>query len=128
MVENALSPAALALVLSGALIIVRPGFVPLDEAPFWCCWRAVGVAILVIIVKMLRRTDLSLTITLYMGMFTTPVARCLRVPVWRDPSLAELGWLVAIGALTIVVNMCFAQAATEADAMTLMPFDEVPEV
>jgi drug/metabolite transporter (DMT)-like permease len=89
---------------------------------------AVGVATLVIIVKMLRRTDLSLTITLYMGMFTTPVACCLRVPVWRDPSLEEFVWLVAIGVLTIVFNVCFDQAAKEVDATTLMPFDEVPEV
>jgi drug/metabolite transporter (DMT)-like permease len=89
---------------------------------------AVGVATLVIIVKMLRRTDLSLTITLYMGMFTTPVACCLRVPVWRDPSLADFVWLVAIGVLTIVFNVCFDQAAKEVDATTLMPFDEVPEV
>ena len=107
----------------GALIIVRPGFVPLDVGSVLVLLAAAGVATLVIIVKMLGRTDSSLTITLYMGIFTTPLTLLFAVPVWRDPSLAELGWLVVIGALTIVVNICFAQAVKEADATTLMPFD-----
>ena len=109
--------------LGGALIIVRPGLVPLNVGSVLVLLSAAGVATLVIIVKMLGRTDSSLTITLYMGLFTTPVTLLFAVPVWRNPSLAELGWLVVIGALTIVINLCFAQAVKEADATTLMPFD-----
>ncbi len=115
--------AALVVGLGGALIIVRPGLVPLNVGSVLVLLSAAGVATLVIIVKMLGRTDSSLTITLYMGLFTTPVTLLFAVPVWRNPSLAELGWLVVIGALTIVINLCFAQAVKEADATTLMPFD-----
>ncbi|MDP6787038.1 MAG: DMT family transporter [Rhodospirillales bacterium] len=114
---------ALVVGFAGALIIVRPGLVPLNVGSVLVLLSAAGVATLVIIIKLLGRTDSSLTITFYMGVFTTPVTLLFAVPVWRSPSLAELGWLVVIGALTIVINFCFAQAVKEADATTLMPFD-----
>ena len=114
---------ALVVGFSGALIIVRPGLVPLEVGSVLVLLSAAGVATLVILVKMLGRTDSSLTITFYMGVFTTPVTFLFALPVWRTPSLAELGWLVVIGALTIVINMGFAQAVKEADATTLLPFD-----
>jgi drug/metabolite transporter (DMT)-like permease len=114
---------ALAVGFSGALIIVRPGLVPLEVGSVLVLLSAAGVATLVIVIKVLGRTDSSLTITLYMGLFTTPVTLLFALPVWRNPSLAELGWLVVIGGLTIVINMGFAQAVKEADATTLLPFD-----
>ena len=84
---------------------------------------AVGVATLVIIVKMLRRTDLSLTITLYQALFTTPLTFIAALFYWQTPTLEQLPWLVLLGALGSLAHMTLAQACKEADMTAILPLD-----
>ena len=127
----------------GTLIIVRPGFIALDPGAVAllvsaACW---GVAL--VIIKMLSRTESSMTSTIYSTIFTTPVAFAAAMFVWEWPSWTQFYWLVVIGGLGSLGHVLLVQSFKEADATAVMPlnflkmiwaavlgyliFDEVPD-
>lgn len=71
--------------------------------------------------KHLTRTESSVTATLYMALFATPLTLMAAIPVWRTPTLAELGWLIAIGVAGTTTHFCVAQALREAETTAVQP-------
>ncbi len=135
---------ALIVGFSGALVILRPGIVETDLGAIFALSAAVTWACVQMTVKVLARTESSVTITLYSTIIATPVALIFAYPYLTMPSWQELGWVFLVGGLGSVAHLCRAQAFKEADLTAVMPmefskliwvsllgffiFGEVPEV
>ena len=97
---------ALAIGFMGALVILRPGFIPIEYTILLPIGSAVAWAVISIIVKMLTRTDSSITITLYSTIFMIPIALLVALPYFTLPTWPQLASLVAIGALNSIGHVC----------------------
>ncbi|MEQ8193121.1 MAG: DMT family transporter [Rhodospirillales bacterium] len=136
--------AALLFGFLGALVILRPGVVPLELGALLTIGSAAAWAVISIIVKILTRTDSSITITIYSVIFMTPIAFIIALPVLTMPTWQELGLLIVIGLLNSIGHVCRAEAFKAADLSAVLPvefsrliwisllgfflFGEVPEI
>ena len=107
----------------GVLIIVRPGLASVDLGMVLTLLSAAAISAVTIMVKVLTRDDSSLTITIYMSIYTIPISLLASLFVWRSPTLADLIWIFAMGAAGIGANILFAQALKEADLSAVMPLE-----
>ena len=115
--------AALVVGCLGVLIIIRPGFAGADLGMVLTLFSAVAVSAVIIMVKVLTRTDSSLTITIYTGFYTVPVSLVPSLFVWRWPAADDLIWLLVMGTLSAGANLFFAQALREADLTATLPME-----
>jgi drug/metabolite transporter (DMT)-like permease len=114
---------ALACGFLGMLLVLRPGMIEIGTGPLLVIGSAVLWAVAMIDIKILSRTDSSLTIAAYMVVFLTPVTFIAALFVWQWPTLGQLGWLVLVAAFGTVGHLLFNEAFRHADATVLMPLD-----
>lgn len=114
---------AIAAGLIGTCIIMRPGIADLDIGALLSLASAVFLAGNIILVKLLSRTETSVTITLYQTLLTTPIAFVAALFHWKFPTLEELFWLFVLGGLGTTAHICLAEACKVADVSALLPFD-----
>lgn len=115
--------AALALGFAGALVVIRPGLIAVDFGSLIVLFASLCWGSAMIMVKVLSRTESSLTIALYVAIIVMPFALIAALPFWRTPSLEELAWLAGIGAAHSTSQIFMAQAFKEADATAVLPVD-----
>ena len=114
---------ALACGFIGMLVVLRPGLIEIGTGPLLVVGSAILWAVAMIDIKILSRTDSSLTIAAYMVVFLTPVTFIAALFVWQWPTLEQLGWLVLVAAFGTVGHLLFNEAFKHADATVLMPLD-----
>lgn len=107
----------------GMLIILRPGIVAIDTGALLVTGAAALWAVAMIIIKILSRTETSLTIVAYMGIFLGVFSVIPAVWVWQPFGFVTLGWMVLIGLFGTIAQMTLSQALKETDPTALMPFD-----
>jgi len=115
--------AGLGLGFLGAVIILRPGLDAMSLGALLVVFSSLCWACALVIIKILSRTDTSVTITCYAAFFLTPTTFVCALFVWTWPTAAELGLLFAIGCLGTITQVGVAQAFREADASLVLPFD-----
>ena len=114
---------ALVVGFIGALIIIRPGLVTLDTGAILVLTSSAIWACAMLVIKVLSRTDSSLTITAYMGLFMTPLSLIPALFVWQWPTAEEYAWLLLMGAVGSIAHVAMAQAFKLADATAVLPLD-----
>jgi drug/metabolite transporter (DMT)-like permease len=114
---------AIACGFAGMLIILRPGLVAVDTGALLVLGSASLWAVAMVIIKILSRTEASLTIVAYMGIFLGVFSVFPALWVWEPFGLGTLGWLVLVGLFGTVAQMSLSQALKETDPTALMPFD-----
>ena len=107
----------------GVLIILRPGFTEITPVMSLPIIAAAFMAISVLLVKTLSRSESAASIVLYMNLILTPLSLGPAQLVWRWPSLTVLGILAVIGAMAAVAHLLLTQAFAKADASAVTPFD-----
>ena len=115
--------AALVAGFVGALVIVRPGMAALDPGSLLVLGSSAVWAVAMILIKLLARTESSLTMTAYMAVFLTPLSAIAAAFVWQWPSLEDLGWFALMGSFGTLAHLCFGQAFREADTTVVLPVD-----
>jgi drug/metabolite transporter (DMT)-like permease len=108
---------------AGALIIVRPGAAVISFGAILVLLSAAIWAVAVIDIKVLSRTESSLTITIYGALFNAAITLVFAAFVWTWPSWEQLGWLVGVGIFGTLGHLLFAQALKLADASLVSAFD-----
>jgi drug/metabolite transporter (DMT)-like permease len=98
--------AALVIGFLGALIVLRPGLMPVGLGP-----------ILVI------GSDSSLTLATYMTVFLMPITFAASLFVWEWPTWEQLGIMFLLGACGSAGHMLFTEAFRYGDTTALMPLD-----
>ena len=105
------------------LIILRPGLVAMDTGALLVTCSAALWAVAMVLIKILSRTDSSLTIVAYMGIFLGIFSVFPALWVWQPFGLQTLGWMVLIGLFGSIAQMSLSQSLKETDPTALMPFD-----
>lgn len=107
----------------GALVVIQPGvgtvqfgaLLILASSAMWAC--------AMICIKLLGRTESSLTTTTYAGLFMTPATSLCAVFFWTWPDPWMLLLLLAIGGCGSIGQMSIAQAFRDAEVSLVVPFD-----
>jgi drug/metabolite transporter (DMT)-like permease len=107
----------------GALIILRPGLTIIGPGALMTLVAAISWACALVIIKLLTRTESSLTITAYAALLATVLSLPAALFVWQWPSLGGLAWLILIGFLGSLAQLCLVQAFAESDTSVVLPFD-----
>lgn len=107
----------------GTLIILRPGFVAIDTGALLVTGAAALWAVAMVIIKVLSRTEATVTIVAYMGIFLGIFSIFPALWVWEPFGPVTFGWMVLIGLTGTIAQMTLSQALKETDPTALMPFD-----
>jgi drug/metabolite transporter (DMT)-like permease len=114
---------ALAVGFLGALVVLRPGVVPVGIGPLLVIGSTVLWAGSMLDIKILARTDSSLTIATYMTLFLMPITLVAALFVWQWPTWEQLGIMFLLGACGSAGHMLFTEAFRHGDTTALMPLD-----
>lgn len=107
----------------GALVILRPGLKEIDIGGLLVIISSLLWAIALIDIKVLGRTESSLTITAYVTVLLTPLTLVPALWGWQTPSPGLWGWLIFIGVIGTIAQFAITEAIKLADMTVLMPFD-----
>ena len=107
----------------GMLIILRPGLVVIDTGALLVIGSAVLWAVAMLIIKIQSRTESSLNIVAYMGIFLGVFSIAPALWVWQPFELQTLGLMVLIGLFGSIAQMAISESLKETDPTALMPFD-----
>lgn len=108
---------------SGVIMITRPfgsGFEP------WAIVALGGTVfgtLVVLTIKLLSRTESTLTIMFYFAAFTTLFALIPALYVWKPPTVEEWLLLALTGTLGIIGQSMFTHGVKLGDTSFVMPFD-----
>jgi drug/metabolite transporter (DMT)-like permease len=121
---------ALLVGFAGMLIILRPGAQSVGVGQVMVVVSALSMALSVITMKVLTRTEQVGSLVVYQTMLTTPIALVPALFVWTWPSAEMWFWVILIGVVASTAHMAFTRAFSLADTMYLMPFDylRLPQV
>lgn len=107
----------------GALVVLRPGLAVAGPGALLVLLSSAAWAAVLIDIKLLARTESSLTITVYAGLFLTPITLVAALPFWSWPDGGALLWLALVGGLGSLTQLAVAQAFREAEASQVLPAD-----
>lgn len=107
----------------GMLIILRPGFVAVEPGALLAAGAAALWAVAMIVIKILSRTESSVAIVAWMGIFLCAFSIGPALWVWQTPSTWNLMWLVFIGFCGSIAQVTLSQSLKESEPTAVMPFD-----
>lgn len=114
---------ALGIGFVGTLIILRPGSEALHGGALAMLASSALVAWVLVLIKILSRTESSLAITLYTFVIQLPLLALAMIPFWQWPTMEQWPWLVAMALMGTAGQLCTTQAYKDAAVNTLLPFD-----
>ena len=78
-------------------------------------------AFVILVMKVLTRSDSIVTITIYAVILRAPLALVPALFVWEWPDRHQLMWLAAMGVFSTLANMAFTQALKEVETNVISP-------
>lgn len=113
---------ALGLGFVGMVVLLRPGFQAVTLGSAAALAASILLAWVTVLIKILSRTESSITITAYMGLFQAPLSLLAAVWFWQWPGGQDWIPLLAIGCLGTLGQVLMIHAFAYADVSTLLPF------
>src|SRR5205814_9220543 len=113
----------LALGLIGVAIILRPGLGAFHPASLVMVVGSMFYAGNMIFTKRLSSTDSALAVTFWMSAVQMPITMMAALPGWVSPAIADLPWILAIGAGSFAAHYSMTRAMKLADATVVVPID-----
>ncbi|MEZ5826550.1 MAG: DMT family transporter [Geminicoccaceae bacterium] len=107
----------------GTLVVVRPGIETFSLGAALLLFASLLWGGALVAIKLLARTESSLTITIYATLFLTPITFAFAIFHWSWPGPQALLVLLLIATLGSITQMAIAQAFHEADASLVLPLD-----
>ncbi|WP_146347949.1 DMT family transporter [Falsiphaeobacter marinintestinus] len=107
----------------GVLIILRPGFVTLEPGALLAAGAAALWAVAMILIKILSRTESSVAIVAWMGIFLCSFSVGPALWVWQTPTVWNLIWLAFIGLCGSIAQVTLSQSFKETDPTAVLPLD-----
>lgn len=114
---------AIIIGFAGAMVILRPGVIEIGLGPLLVLGSSIVWSVALMIIKVLTRTESSVTITAYASIFLAPICLVAALPFWTWPSLTALAWLAGIGVVGTVAQTAMNQSFKIADASAVLPVD-----
>ena len=116
---------ALVLGFGGMLVILRPGHAAVGVGEILVVASALTMALSIITMKLLTRTESTAALVAWQNMLLTPVSLVPALFVWQWPGLEAFVCMAAVGLIATVSHLCFTRGFSMADTTYLMPFDYV---
>jgi drug/metabolite transporter (DMT)-like permease len=113
----------LALGLAGILIILKPGFEQVSPAALAMLAGSFAYAATMITTKQLAGRDTAFAVLFYMSAIQVPLGLFPALPGWVTPGLADMPWIIAVGASGLGAHYCLTRALRAADATLVVPID-----
>jgi len=113
---------ATAMGFVGMLIMLNPTG-DLNSAALIAALGAALVALALTFVKLLSRTESTLTLLFYSGIFGVLFTSIPAANVWITPGWADLGLLLLMGGVGVAAHACMIRGYATAEATALAPFD-----
>ncbi len=107
----------------GTLVILRPGIEAVDFGAMLVLGSASIWAVTMIVIKVLLRTDSSVSVTAYVNLLLSLLSLGPAIYVWQWPDPAAWGWLLFIGVGGTIGQLLLAESLKQAEATAVMPFD-----
>lgn len=114
---------ALLLGLVGVGVIVSPGAGELDIGQVIALASALGLAVSVVLVKSLTRTDSAVVILFWMMVVQSAIGLVPALWVWQWPSAVGWAWVGVVAFCGTYSHYCFARAMQHADTTVVVPMD-----
>lgn len=114
--------AAILVGFGGALIILRPGVVPISTGAVLMLTAAFASGASNSVNKFLTRTDHPDTIVFYHTIYMMPPVMAAALFVWTWPTFEQFLYLIAIGGLGVMCQLSFSRSFAAADASVVLPF------
>ena len=114
---------AIAIGFAGALIILRPGLEAVEVGALAVLSSAIIWSGTLIVIKVLSRTDSSLTITAYMALLLAVLSLPVALFYWQTPTFAQFLLLTLIAITGTLGQYTLVEALSGADAQVVMPLD-----
>jgi drug/metabolite transporter (DMT)-like permease len=114
---------ALALGLAGIAVILRPGLGGFHPAALVMLLGSLFYAGNMIMTKRLSATDSPLAVLFWMSASQLPVTLAAALPQWVTPGLADVPWIVVVGAGSFVAHYAMTRAMKLGDATLVVPID-----
>ena len=114
---------AIILGFVGAIVVIDPVYSSINNGHILTLLSASVWSISLIIIKILGRTESSVTITSYMVIIMIPLSGIAAFFYWETPSINDLIFLIIIGISGTAAQMLLAQALRQGDTSIIMPFD-----
>lgn len=108
---------------AGTMIILRPDTAGFGYGELLVLGSAMGWAAAIICIKVLSRTDTSVTITAYMYLLMTPITFAAALFEWTWPTVEQYVWLIAVGLTGALGHVLMAEALKRAATHVVTPFD-----
>ncbi|MFQ5954059.1 MAG: DMT family transporter [Kiloniellales bacterium] len=109
---------------AGVLVILRPGLGAVDTGSLIVLLAAVSWGASLVIIKVLARTDSSVTIVAWVTIVLSVLSLPPALVVWAWPTPTQLMWLMLIGALGSAGHLAMTQALKLSDETTaVIPVD-----
>lgn len=109
--------------LAGVGIILRPGLGAFHPAALVMVLGSIFYASNIVFTKRLSATDSALAVTFWMSAVQLPVTLAAAWSTWVAPQLADLPWILVIGAGSFAAHYSMTRAMKLADATVLVPID-----
>jgi len=107
----------------GTLVILRPGLQAFDLGSLLIVASSLLWGLAIIDIKVLGRTESTMTITAYVTVLMIPLTLLPAVYVWETPPVHLWGWLAFIGIIGTLGQIVVTDALKLADMTVLMPLD-----
>ena len=107
----------------GALVIIRPGYLPFNPLVLGILVSAMSNASVQLITKHVALNISGAVLIFYLNLALVPVALILAIPNWIWPSWGQFGWILAVGAFGTLGHIFLARGMKVADASLLGPVD-----
>lgn len=112
---------AMSIGLAATVLVVRPHGVEWGTGPLLLLGGELFWGFVLVTVKLLSRSESSLTIITYLTLFLTPLSAIPAAFVWVWPTPVQLAWLALIAALGTASQFLMTQSFRDADVTAVAP-------
>ncbi len=115
--------AAILFGFAGTLVTLRLGTGPLTTGALIMLLSTVFLAVVLLLVKILSRTDSSVTIISYSNVLMSPMSLVAALFFWQWPDGPQLMWLVMLGLVSTAASFMDTQGLKFAATHVVMPLE-----
>ncbi len=108
---------------AGAVIIIRPGMVPIETGTLVILLAAFLYSAAHVVTKRLSDTESGSTVVFYMSVTILVYSAIPAFFVWKTPELADLPAIMGLGVTGYATHYCITRSLAEGDASFVIAFD-----
>lgn len=115
--------AALIIGFLGVLVVIRPGFVPLNLYLLIAIVSSVFWATSLIFVKKLAYHEPAINMAFYLSVMFIPLTGFFSIATWQWPTQEQTMLIILYAIFGTTAQICLSKAFNKADLSILMPFE-----